>query len=304
MIELSRRQFSGAALLALGSGALPLPARATNLSQTSLKPMIKLAVAAYSFRDFLSPKAKPGYSMTMEQFAEWVASLGLGAIEPTSYYFTDTSLAAMAKYKLHCTRLGLDISGTAIGNDFTTPDAAKQKTQMQLVKDWIEKCSMLGGKTIRVFAGNLPKGDTLAQAQERCVNALGQACDYAAKFGVILALENHGGITAKAEDLLTLVKAAKHPNFGVNLDTGNFHTADPYGDLEKLAPYAVVAQLKTEIQVQGKKKEPADLARLIKILQKANFRGYLAVEHEANEDPKEGVTRAITDLKKLLGGEV
>lgn len=302
MMDLSRRAFSGAALLALGSSTLPNPVQAKNPARP--KPLIKLAVAAYSFRDFLSQKAKSGQSMTMDQFADWVATLGLGAIEPTSYYFTDTSLAAMAKYKLHCTRLGLDISGTAIGNDFTTPDATKQKTQMQLVKDWIEKCSMLGGKTIRVFAGNLPKGDTLAQAQERCVNALGQACDYAAKFGVILALENHGGITAKADDLLTLVKAAKHPNFGVNLDTGNFHTADPYGDLEKLAPYAVVAQLKTEIQVQGKKKEPADLARLVKILQNANFRGYLAVEHEADEDPKEGVTRAIIELKKLLGGGV
>ncbi len=301
MPTLSRRNFS---TLALGSLAtFPLAtARAIDPVTRTGKPLIKLAVAAYSFRKFMDLKGKSPPSMTMEQFADWVAGIGLGAIEPTSYYFPDTSNAAMARYKLHCAKLGLDITGTAVGNDFTTPDAAKQKTQMQLVKDWVEKCSILGGKTIRIFAGNLPKGDTLAKTQERCVNAIGQACDHAAKFGVILALENHGGITARVEDLLTLVQAVKHPNFGVNLDTGNFRTEDPYGDLEKLAPYAVVAQLKTEMHPKGKGVEPADLKRLVAMLHKVNFRGYLAVEHEANEDPKEGVARAIAELKTLVGG--
>jgi len=303
MFKLSRRNFATVALGGLTT--LPLAtARAIDPISRNGKPLIKLAVAAYSFRKFLDLKGKSPPSMTMEQFADWVAGIGLGAIEPTSYYFADTSNAAMARYKLHCARLGLDITGTAVGNDFTTPDAAKHKSQLQLVNDWVEKCSILGGKTIRIFAGNLPKGDTLAKAQERCINAIGQACDHAARYGVILALENHGGITARVEDLLTLVKAVNHPNFGVNLDTGNFRTDDPYGDLEKIAPYAVVAQLKTEMHPKGKAKEPADLKRLVAMLQKVNFRGYLAVEHEANEDPKEGVLRAITELKTLVGGGI
>jgi sugar phosphate isomerase/epimerase len=245
------------------------------------KSLIKLAVAAYSFRQLLDFKTKSPPTMTMEQFAEWTAGLGLGAIEPTSYYFSETSNAAMAKYKLYCAKLGLDITGTAVGNDFTTPDAIKQKSQLQLVNDWVRKCSILGGKTVRIFA-----------------------CDHAANFGVILALENHGGITANVDDLLTLVKAINHPNFGINLDTGNFRTADPYADLEKLAPYAVVVQLKTEMHPKGKDKEPANLKRLVAMLNKVNYRGYLAVEHEANEDPKEGVTRAITELKTLVGGGI
>lgn len=303
MSIISRRNFNNLALGGMFTFPLANTRAIEPITRTG-KPLIKLAVAAYSFRKFLDLKGKSPPSMSMEQFAEWVAGIGLGAIEPTSYYFPDTSHTAMARYKLYCAKLGLDITGTAVGNDFTTTDAAKQKAQMQLVKDWVEKCSILGGKTIRIFAGNLPKGDTLAQAQERCVNAIGQACDHAAKYGVILALENHGGITARVEDLLTLVRKINHPNFGVNLDTGNFRTEDPYGDLEKLAPYAVVAQLKTEMHPKGKTVQPADLKRLVNMLQKVNFRGYLAVEHEANEDPKEGVTRAITELKTLVGGGV
>ncbi|MFM8934055.1 MAG: sugar phosphate isomerase/epimerase family protein [Gemmataceae bacterium] len=301
MSTLTRRNFATLALGGITTFPLATAQAIDPITRTG-KPLIKLAVAAYSFRKFLDLKGKTPPTMTMEQFAEWVAGIGLGAVEPTSYYFPDTSNTAMARYKLHCAKLGLDITGTAVGNDFTTPDAAKQKTQMQLVKDWVEKCSILGGKTIRIFAGNLPKGDTLPKAQERCINAIGQACDHAAQYGVILALENHGGITARVEDLLTLVKRVNHPNFGVNLDTGNFRTDDPYGDLEKIAPYAVVAQLKTEMHPKGKDKEPANLKRLVGMLQKVNFRGYLAVEHEANEDPKEGVLRAITELKQWVGG--
>ena len=85
---------------------------------------------------------------------------------------------------------------------------------------------------------------------------------YAAEKGVVLALENHGGITETPEQLLALVRAIDGPNFGVNLDTGNFHGDDPYADLAKLAPYAVNVQVKTEISRKGKPKEDADLARV------------------------------------------
>ena len=301
MRPISRRTLGGL----FGGGLVSAwnPARAMDPVRRTGKPLIKLAVAAYSLRQLLESKGGKPAAMTLEQFAEFAAGLGLGAIEPTSYYFTDTSNAYMARYKQFCTRLGLDISGTAVGNDFTTPDAAKQKSQMAQVVAWIEKCSILGGKTIRIFAGNLPQGETLQKAQQRCIGVIGEACDHAAKYGVILALENHGGITAKADDLLTLVRGINHANFGINLDTGNFHTADPYGDLEKLAPYAVVVQVKTEVQQAGKAKEPADLKRLVTMLEKVSFRGYLALEHEADEEPREGVARAIGQLQKLVGNQ-
>ena len=203
------------------------------------KSLIKLSLAAYSFRKYLEFKGTNKPTMTLEQFAEYASEQGLGAIEPTSYYFPDTSKEFFPKYKAFCTKLGLDISGSAVGNNFCIPDAAKLKEQMTSVNEWVERCSILGCKTIRIFAGTIAKGDTEEKAKERCINAIGQACDYAAKFGVILALENHGGITASVEQILSIVKSINHPYFGVNLDTGNFHTADPYGDLAKLAPYAV-----------------------------------------------------------------
>jgi len=124
------------------------------------KSLIKLSLAAYSFRKYLEFKGTNKPTMTLEQFAEYASEQGLGAIEPTSYYFPDTSKEFFPKYKAFCTKLGLDISGSAVGNNFCIPDAAKLKEQMTSVNEWVERCSILGCKTIRIFAGTIAKGDT------------------------------------------------------------------------------------------------------------------------------------------------
>src|SRR5437868_4343195 len=87
-------------------------------------------------------------------------------------------------------------AGTALGNNFCTSNPNKLKEQMAYVKEWVEHSSRLGAKTIRIFAGNVEKGDTEEAARSRCIEAIQEACDFAGKYGIYLALENHGGITA------------------------------------------------------------------------------------------------------------
>lgn len=261
---------------------------------------LKLSLAAYSFRKYLNLQAKPKPEMTLEDFVDVAASYGLDAVEPTSYYFADSSQEYMARLKGRCTRLGLDVSGTAVGNDFCVPDADKMKEQLAMVRKWVENVSILGGKAVRIFAGRVARGDTEEKALSRCVDAIGQACDHAGKYGVYLALENHGGITATCDQILGIVKRVEHPWFAVNLDTGNFHTADPYADLARLAPYAVTVQIKTEIQREGKQKEEADLKKLIDILRDVRYRGYVALEYEAAEEPRVAIPRYLDALKKLI----
>lgn len=259
---------------------------------------MKLSLAAYSFRQWLDLKKKPKPDMTLADFIDFAAAQEIDAVELTAYYFVETTPEYLARLKTQCTRLGLDVSGTAVGNNFCNP--ATLKKELASVKDWVEHTSRLGGKAIRIFAGSVPKGDTEEQSRERAVAAIQEACDFAAKYGIFLALENHGGITGTAEQLLAIVKAVKHSHFGVNLDTGNFHTPNPYADLAMVAPYAVNAQVKTEISAKGKKTEEADLPRLVEILTKANYRGYVALEYEAQEDAKIAVPKYLKELKKFL----
>jgi len=94
----------------------------------------------------------------------------------------------------------------------------------------------------------------------------------------------------------------KSPWIGINLDTGNFHTDDPYADLARCAPYAVNVQIKTEVQKRGGANEPADLPRLVKILADANYQGYVTLEYEAAENPKTAVPRYLAELQRLLRG--
>ena len=127
-----------------------------------------------------------------------------------------------------------------------------------------------------------------------------ECCEVAERHKVYLALENHGGITDTPEHLLDLVKPVKSKWLGVNIDTGNFRTPDPYADIAKIVPYGVVSQVKTEVYPGGKKEE-ADLARVVKILKDGNFHGYVALEYEAAEDPKVAVPHHIKELRKLIG---
>ena len=135
--------------------------------------------------------------------------------------------------------------------------------------------------------------------REQCADACLVCLDYAAKRGVFLAIENHGGITARAATLKKICDTVgPHPWFGVNLDTGNFRT-DPYGDMRLVAPYAVNVQVKDWVTApDGKTILEADLAKVVKMLRDVNYRGYLVLEYEGKEDPMTGVPCWIEKLKK------
>ena len=239
--------------------------------------------------------------MTLFEFIDLAAELPLDAVELTSYYWAETTDTYLDKLKAYAEKKKLAISGVPVGNTFTVKDESERKKHIQSVKDWTARAAKIGAKTVRIFAGTKDKDDTFEQAQKRVVDAMNECCEVAEKLGIYLALENHGGITDSAEHLLELVKPVKSPALGVNIDTGNFHTADPYADIAKIAPYGVVSQVKTEVY-PGNKKQEADLGRVVKILKDANFHGYVALEYEAAEDPKTAVPRYVKELRKLITG--
>lgn len=292
-----RDLFRTAGAAALGYSLASHTAHAIEPIQRIGKPSMRLSLAAYSFRQWLDLKKK---DMTLFEFIDMAAGWPLDAVELTAYYFEKTTPEYLAALKGRCTKLGLDISGTAVGNDFCVTDPEALKKQIASVKQWVEHTSLLGGKTIRIFAGTLKKGDKEERAIKQAVEAMQEACEHAGKYGIYLALENHGGITSTPEQLLALVKTVKSDWFGVNLDSGNFHTEDPYCDLAKIAPYAVIAQFKTEIHPKGKQKEEADLSKLVAMMRKVNYRGYVALEYEAAENAKTAVPRHLAALRKLL----
>jgi len=300
MAHLSRRTFvTGLASLGALPAVSPLPAATPPVrnGQTHMK----LSLAAYSFNRLLSrPARKQNGNMTLDDFVEFCAKLNLDGTELTSYYFPED---VTSEYLLHLKQktfqLGLDISGTAIGNDFCIAEGATRDAQISLCRTWIDHAALMGAPVIRIFAGKIPKGGAEAEALDHCVAGINECLEYAAAKGVFLALENHGGITATPDQLLSIVKRVdSSPWFGVNYDSGNFRTDDPYRDLARIAPYAINAQIKVSVTRNGKK-EPADLKRMIDILKSANYRGYVVLEYEERK-PWEEIPGFIQQLRELI----
>jgi sugar phosphate isomerase/epimerase len=295
----SRRSFLAAGAAAVASGLATRDARAAEPLPGNGKSHMKLSLAAYSFNRFLPrPGRDQSGEMTLDDFIDYCAELDLDGTELTSYYFTQETPEYLLALKQRCFRLGLDVSGTAIGNDFCLPEGQKRTEQLDLCKRWIDHAAVLGAPVIRIFAGKVAKGDTEEVALDRCVAGINECLDYAATKGVFLALENHGGITATPQQLLAIVKRVKDsPWFGINFDGGNFRTDDPYGDLEQIAPYAINAQIKVAVTAKGEK-QPADLPRMVNILKAANYRGYVVLEYEEGK-PREEIPEYIKQLREL-----
>ena len=155
---------------------------------------------------------------------------------------------------------------------------------------------------IRIFAGESVAGEPLDVTLDRCAAACTEASRYAADKGIMLALENHGGVTTHAADLVEIVRRVDSPAFGVNFDSGNFTDCDdPYPELEAIAPYAVNAQIKVEMHPRGQG-EPADLARVLGILRRAGYSGWAVLEYEAAAPPLEAVPRWVDTLRPLVDG--
>lgn len=302
--ENNRRDFLKTCLLAGTAGWAgfrPATASAIEPFSRAGAPRLRLSLAAYSFRDtFRHPD--PARRITLFDFLDYCANQGLEGAEVTSYYFPESfDEAYLRQLKRHAFLRGISISGSAVGNNFVVPAGPRRDQQIADVKKWVTHCALLGAPHIRVFAGPVVKEMELSAAKKLAITALEECAEFAGRHGIFLGLENHHGIVAEPEDLLDIVKAVNSPWFGINLDTGNFYTDDPYADLARCAPYAVNVQVKMEIRRRAEKeKSRADLRRLIQILRDANYQGWVALEHEVREDPWATVPGYLAELRKLL----
>jgi len=300
--KITRRRFvqSTATTVAVTGAAAPLALAIDPVKRTG-ESKFKFSLAAYSYRSLLSGD-KP--QMSLHDFISDCAKFGLEGTELTSYYFPkDVTPDYLASLKQHCFTLGLDVSGTAVGNDFGHgEDDPKRAAQIQHVKTWVDHAAAMSAPVIRIFAGHHKKGRVEAVSHKLMVSAIEECCDYAGSKGVFLALENHGGPTATATGLLQFINDVQSPWFTVNLDTGNFSSDSCYDEIEQIAPYAMNVQVKVVTRNSAGESTPADFDRLAKILKGAAYRGYIVLEYEEKHDPRTHSPIYIEKLKEAFLG--
>ena len=130
------------------------------------------------------------------------------------------------------------------------------------------------------------------------VDCLRECIAYGAQRGVVIALENHGGVTARAEQVMAIAEQVRGSWFGLNLDCGNF-SGDPYEEIRQVAPLAVTTHAKvTTRSPEGV--QPVDYTRVRDILAAAGYEGYLSIEYEEKEDAATAVPRFVDTLRAAL----
>ena len=292
---ISKRRFlslSGQA--AFGVAALTRLApetRAVEPIQRSGPSRLRPSLCAYSLRQFFKYDSgkinpKPGATLDLFQFIEYCAKEDWDAAEISSYYFPpDFDTAFLARLKRHAALAGVTVSGASVSSDLTQPAGSARDKQIAHVKTWLRHASFLGAPYLRVFAGG-GRNQQLEEARKWTIDGLMECAAEGEKQGVIIGMEDHGGIVGNADGVLAVIQPAKTDWLGVNLDVGNFATEDPYEDIRRCAPYAVNSHWKPMFaSYKGSGPRPADWPRIVKILREANYHGYLALEYELTADP-------------------
>jgi L-ribulose-5-phosphate 3-epimerase len=178
-------------------------------------------------------------------------------------------------------------------------DKSKRDDVLADIKKWVDVTNALGASHLRIFAGQLPQGATIAQGMDWTVEIMKPACDYSGKFGITLGVEDHAGITQKADTTLEILHRVDSPYAGVNLDISNFvadSDEDQYRQIEACVRYATHTHIRDHF---GDSKRPIDMDRVWQIFAKGGYKGYMSAEYEGDEDAMTAVPKLIDRIKGL-----
>jgi L-ribulose-5-phosphate 3-epimerase len=310
-MKLTRRDMLKASGVALAAPAWTTSAAAQQGDHTHASSRIRIAVSTYSYWHLRGDK------YPVEQVIDDAARLGFDGVEILHRQMTDESPSYINKLKQAAFRNGLALPMLSIHQDFISEKPEERKDAVAHTVRCIELASRLGIACIRLNSGRWNtiasfddlmkvkgdepaiKGYTEDDAFRWCIEGI-QACLPAAeREGVLLALENHWGLTTKTENLLRIHKGVSSPWLGINLDTGNF-PGDPYPEIERLAPHASIVQAKTYYGGGEWYTLDLDYGRIAKTLRNAKFSGWVSLEMEGKENPATAVPKSLQVLRSAF----
>jgi len=268
-------------------------------TQNKTNQNLKISLNAFSFNAPLMDG-----TMNLDDLLEFSAHTGFDAVDITAYYFPGYPNVPPDEYLYHIKRkafkLGLDISGTGVRNDFTDPDKNKRIEHIELVKKWIDAASKIGAPVLRIFAGTQnPSGYSKDQILEWMLMDINECLQYGKNHGVVVAIQNHNDFIQTAAEAICIIEKVNSEWFGLILDTGSYRVHDPYEEIAKTVRYAVNWQVKENVFIHGSEKE-TDMKKLMSIIKASDYRGYLPIETLGQGDPKIKVAKLYNAVKMAL----
>jgi sugar phosphate isomerase/epimerase len=283
---MQRRSFLKTSSIALAGTTGLQPERVEIRKKVDYSPTPSLN--AYSLNDAIL-----NGEMSLNSLFQFAARTGFHAVDLTAYYIPGYPEVPaddlLYEIKRNAFRTGISFSGTGVRNNFTVNGQEALAGEIDLVKQWIVAASKLGAPNIRVFAGNAPtSGKSRDETQKQVVEACRECARFGARYGVTVALQNHNDFLVSSDEIIDTIKRVNFEWFGLMLDIGSVAGPDPYSEIEKLIPYAFTWQIKEEVHT-GSGTSPADMQRLMELIHKHQYQGFLPIEALGEGDPHEKV---------------
>ncbi|WP_199898656.1 sugar phosphate isomerase/epimerase family protein [Prolixibacter bellariivorans] len=227
------------------------------------------------------------------------------------------SKSYLNRLKRHAFVNGIDLVCLSIHQDFVSPDEEEREKNIQHTLRCLEIASEMGIPCIRLNSGRWGTrksfDDLMAHrgheepisgydeddAFRWAIDSIEKCLPRAEELGVVMALENHWGLTSTPEGMLRIKKAIDSPWLGLLMDTGNF-MEDPYHKLEMIAPYTIFVQAKTYFGGGEWYSLDLNYKRIAEILENVGYQGYVSLEFEGKEPANEGVSKSIYLLREAF----
>ncbi len=272
---------------------------------------MKLGVSTYSYWHFKTEK------VPIEHVIEEAAKLDLDGIEILHRQMESEASSYLQKLKRHAFIHGLDLYALSIHQSFVSPEAEKRQKDINHTIHCLRLAHELGIPSIRLNSGRwntIKSFDDLMKTEGKepalpdyteedafdwVIASIEKCLPDAEKYGVILGLENHWGLTCTAEGVNRIVSAIDSEWLKVTMDCGNFLT-DPYDKLAQIAPEAVLVHAKTYYGEGEWYTLDLDYTKIGEILRDVGFQGYISIEFEGKEDAHTGVPKSVEMLRSSL----
>lgn len=247
------------------------------------------------------------------------ADFGIYGVEYVNQFFKDK--ATDSKYLAEMTKRAGDAGVKQLlimideEGGLAELDDQKRKTAVTNHYKWADAAKTLGCHSIRVNAYGV--SEDRAARHAAAVDGLGTLATYGAQLGLNVIVENHGGLSSDGSWLSGVMKEINMPNCGTLPDFGNFclqngdngmgqnvclKEYDRYRGVEELIPFAKAVSAKSyDFDADGNE-TIIDFARMIDIIKKSGYKGYLGIEYEGSRLSEDDGIRATKKLvERLLG---
>lgn len=168
-------------------------------------------------------------TMTLFEWIERAATLGVDGVEMYPGFFESFEPGYLRRVKEQLDRFGLQAPMMCASPDFTQPDPAARRAEVERQKRMIDVTATLGGRLCRVLSGQRRDEVSRADGVRWTVECIGALLETAASCEVVLNIENHykdgywryPEFAQRLDVFLEIIGQIDSPWFGVNYDPSN-----------------------------------------------------------------------------------